>query len=232
MTACDLPPIVDNARMLKSLRTLNLAGLVLVSLAAGSAALHAESNQGQLYKWVDDQGVTHYGDTVPAEYAQKERSVLNNRGVEIGRVAGHKTAEQQLAADAAAQAEAERRQHDQFLLRTYTSTKDIERLRDERLDQLDGQVKATALYISTLDSRLAALQDRAQLFKPYNSKPDARRMPDDLAEELVRTVSERNQQNQAMDRRKNESNTVRTQFNDDLARYKELTKNGGLTATN
>lgn len=218
--------------MMKSLRTLGQTGLAVFLLAGAAPALWAESNQSQLYKWVDDQGVTHYGDTVPAEYAQKERSVLNNHGVEISRVAGHQSVEQQMAANAAEQAEAERRQHDQFLLHTYTSTHDIERLRDERLDQLDGQVKATALYISTLDSRLAALQERVQLFKPYNSKADAQRMPDDLAEELMRTVSERNQQNQAMDRRKNESVSVRTQFNSDLARFKELTAHGGLTATN
>ena len=46
----------------------------------------------------------------------------------------------------------ERQQHDNFLLTTYTSTKDIERLRDERLDQLDGQIKAANAYIDTLNA--------------------------------------------------------------------------------
>jgi Domain of unknown function (DUF4124) len=208
--------------MTSSVRTLAKCVLATALLSLSSAPLLAAEGPGQTYKWVDDQGVTHYGDTVPAEYAQKERSVLNSRGVEINRVEGRKTAEQQQAANAAEQKETDRRQHDQFLLRTYTSTRDIERLRDERLDQLDGQVKATALYIGTLDSRLLSLQDRVQVYKPYSTKPDARRLPDDLAEELVRTASERNTQSQALDKRKSEEADVRSQFNGDIVRYKEL----------
>ncbi len=216
--------------MTLSLRRLTKCVIATALLSGFSASVFAA--EGQTYKWVDDQGVTHYGDTVPAEYAQKERSVLNSRGVEINRVEGHKSVEQQMAANAAEQKEADRRQHDQFLLHTYTSTRDIERLRDERLDQLDGQVKATALYIGTLDSRLLALQDRVQSYKPYSSKPDARRLPDDLAEELVRTASERNQQSQALDKRKSEEADVRTQFNGDIARYKDLMAHGSNYTSN
>ena len=95
------------------------------------------------------------------------------------------------------QVEQQRQQHDNFLLTTYTSTKDIERLRDERLDQLDGQIKAANAYIETLDARLKTLQARALLFKPYNKKPDARRMPDDLAEQLVRAASDLRSQHKA-----------------------------------
>ena len=41
-------------------------------------------------------------------------------------------------------------QHDQFLLTTYVSAKEIEQLRDERLDQIDGQIKASSSYIDSL----------------------------------------------------------------------------------
>src|SRR3990167_1935982 len=34
----------------------------------------------KMYKWVDDQGVTHYGETVPPEYADNDRSELNKAG--------------------------------------------------------------------------------------------------------------------------------------------------------
>ena len=175
------------------------------------------------YSWVDKNGERHYGDSVPPEYAQSERRVLNSQGIEVQHVDAEKNAEQraeQLKRDQALQ---QRQQHDNFLLTTYTSAKDIERLRDERLDQLDGQIKAASAYIETLDARLKTLQARALLFKPYSKKPDARRMPDDLAEQLVRASNDQRAQNKAMDKRRQEQSEVRSQFEADISRYRELT---------
>ena len=42
----------------------------------------------------------------------------------------------------------------------------------------------------SLGERLAALQARAQNFKPYSARPDAHRMPDDLAEQMVHTLND------------------------------------------
>ena len=181
------------------------------------------TEHGANYSWVDKNGERHYGDSVPPEYAQSERRVLNSQGVEVQHVDAEKNAEQraeQLKKDQALQ---QRQQHDNFLLTTYTSTKDIERLRDERLDQLDGQIKAASAYIETLDARLKTLQARALLFKPYNKKPDAHRMPDDLAEQLVRASNDLRTQHKAMDKRLQEQTDVRTQFEADISRYRELT---------
>lgn len=185
--------------------------------------LLAAEHTAPSYSWVDKNGERHYGDAVPPEYAQSERRVLNSEGVEVQHVDAEKNADQraeQLKRDQALQ---QRQQHDNFLLTTYTSTKDIERLRDERLDQLDGQIKAANAYMDTLDARLKTLQARALLFKPYNKKPDARRMPDDLAEQLVRASNDLRSQHKAMDKRLQEQTDVRTQFEADIARYRELT---------
>jgi uncharacterized coiled-coil protein SlyX len=100
--------------------------------------------------------------------------------------------------------------------------KDIERLRDERLDQLKAQLTATQGYIATLDSRLQALQQRAQQFKPYNPAPNARRMPDDLAEQLVRGQSEADAQRKALEHKNQELQDVRTQFDADSVRFTQL----------
>jgi hypothetical protein len=172
---------------------------------------------------VDSNGVVHYGDSVPAEYAQSERSVLNNQGVEVGHVEGRKSTEVQAAEAQAAEAAKRRAQHDQFLLSTYVSTKDIERLRDERLEQTDGQIKASAAYIETLSVRLGVLQERASHFKPYSSDANAPRMPDDLAEELVRTLNEAHTQRQALEVKRREQADMRAQFEADIQRYRELT---------
>jgi hypothetical protein len=160
---------------------------------------------------------------VPPEYSQGERRVLNNQGVELQREDARKNAQQLAEEKRRQQDSAQRAQHDRFLLTTYTSTRDIERLRDERLDQLEAQIRAAVLYIDSLDARLKTLQTRAQAFKPYSSKPDARRMPDDLAEELVRGASEARSQRKALDKRRQDLIDVRAQFDVDITRYKELT---------
>jgi hypothetical protein len=177
------------------------------------------------YSWVDKNGERHYGDAVPPEYSQTERRVLNRQGVEVERVGAEKNEQQLVEQRKRDRAIQDRAQHDHFLLTTYTSTKDIERLRDERLDLLDGQIKAALAYIESLDARLKALQQRALQFKPYSKKPDALRMPDDLAEQLVRASNEVRAQHRSMDRRRQEMTAVRAQFDADIARYRELTAN-------
>jgi hypothetical protein len=114
------------------------------------------------------------------------------------------------------------KQHDVFLVTTYTSVKDIEALRDARLDQLKGQRTAAEQYVESLRVRLASLQERALGFRPYSSLPGARRMPDDLAENLVRTVFEMREQTSALATSGEIEATLRAQFDADIERYREL----------
>jgi hypothetical protein len=206
-------------RVTKGLSIAAAAGLCL----AGQALIAAEHANTTNYSWVDKNGERHYGDAVPPEYAQTERRVLNSQGVEVQHVDAEKNSDQRAEQAKRDQAAQQRQQHDNFLLTTYTSTKDIERLRDERLDQLEGQIKAANAYIESLDGRLKALQARALFFKPYSKKPDARRMPDDLAEQLVRTSNDLRTQHKAMDKRLQDQTEVRSQFEADISRYRELT---------
>jgi len=201
--------------------------LLAAALLAATLAAQAQTGSGksgtQTYKWVNEKGEIQYGDSVPAQYAQSERAILNRQGVEVGKVDSRKNAQQAAEQARRDQDAARRRQHDQFLLTTHTSTRAIERLRDERLDQIDGQIKAAQAYIETLDSRLATLQERALRFKPYSQRPDARRMPDDLVEELVRVANESRDQRRSLDTRRQDQLDVRAQFDADIARFRELT---------
>ncbi len=92
--------------------------LGLACLAQG--ALAAESGKGKSFRWVDNQGVTHYGDSVPPEYASQGRAELNRQGVALREVPRQLSpAEAAVAQKAAAEVE-RRRQRDNFLLSTYT----------------------------------------------------------------------------------------------------------------
>jgi len=204
--------------------------IVLLLTAAGLAAgaAHADTNSSSskkgpvAYRWVDEQGVVHYGDNIPPQYASKERTLLNGQGVAVGVVDGQKSPEQ-LAAEARDRAALmKQKQHDAFLVTTYTSVKDIEALRDARLDQLKGQRAAAEQYADSLRVRLSSLQSRAMNFEPYSPRADARRMPDDLAEDLVRTVNELRAQTTALTASTEEETALRKQFQGDIERYREL----------
>jgi hypothetical protein len=200
-----------------------MVGLLLgLAVLGGQAAAAADSKVGVAYRWVDEHGVVHYGDSVPPQYSEKERTIFNSRGVAVGHISAQKSAEQQAADDREEQEINKQRQHDSFLIATYTSVKDIERLRDVRLDQMKGQRVAAEQYVETLRSRLASLQSRAMLFRPYNARGDAHRMPDDLAEDLVRTVNELRIQSTALTAKSDEESTLRSQFNADIERYQLL----------
>ena len=210
-----------------------LAGFVLAGTAQAekqrqkstksSKSSSASSATGEhTYKWVDEQGITHYGDTVPAEYSQREKSVLNSQGVEVQKQQAEMSPADAAAFAAKQKEEARRRQHDMFLVTTYSSVSDIEAIRDTRLDQINGQISASDAYITTLTQRVDGLKARALDYAPYNTKPGARRMPDDLAEEMVRALSELRTQNSALAQRRSELQSVIDQFDGDIKRFKEL----------
>jgi hypothetical protein len=198
-----------------------LGGFSPLAFAAANNS-SPKSGSSVSYRWVDEQGIVHYGDRIPPQYAQQEQTVLNNQGVEIRHLDAPKSPEQLAAEARIEQSVTRQKQHDNFLLTTYTSVKDIEALRDLRLEQLRGQRVAAQQYVDNLHSRLSGLQTRALLFRPYSDHPGARQMPDDLAEDLVRTLDELRTQSNALAIKHEQEVTLKTQFQADIERYREL----------
>jgi hypothetical protein len=196
--------------------------LIVSSMGLAHAASKSNPSKSITYRWVDEKGVVHYGDTLPPQYSQQESSVLNGQGVEVARHSAPKTPAELAEEESKYQEVLRQKQRDSFLLTTYTSAKDIEELRDQRLGQIKGQRLAAEQYVAGLQDRLLALQSRALKFKPYSSAPTARRMPDDLAEDLMRTLNEMRAQQTALVSKDKEETTMRAQFQSDLDRYNQL----------
>jgi hypothetical protein len=211
--------------------TLFLATVLSIALLAPVAGAQQKPSRAKqssptskttAYKWVDENGVTHYGDSVPPEYSQREQSMLNSRGVVTDKRLAEMTPAEAAALSAKQKEESRRKQHDVFLVSTYPSVKEIENVRDARLDQINGQVVAAEAYISSLTTRVDGLKQRSLNFAPYNTKAGARRMPDDLAEEMVRAMSELRTQNTALAAKRAEFKRVQDSFDADITRFKEL----------
>ena len=202
-----------------------------VCIAGADAATQRDSNskQQKVYKWVDEKGVVHYGDAVPPQYADQDKTILNSQGVPVGSIPGKRTPEQ-LAAEADKRKAEERaretalqsRQRDQNLLATYLSVEEIEALRDRRAEILDAQARVTSQYLDQLRGHQKQLEQQAQHFKPYNTAPNAPQLPERLAEELVRTTSDIATQQRNLEVKRQEAEKLRAQFASDIARFKEL----------
>jgi hypothetical protein len=208
-----------------------LSGLMVMSVPAAekpkrprasNPTKSTSSGSTTTYKWVDENGVTHYGDTVPAQYSQREQQVLNSEGLVVDKRVAEMSPKEAAAHAAKLKAESQRKQHDLFLVTTYPSVKEIENVRDARLDQINAQVQAAEAYIGTLTTRIDGLKQRSLMFAPYSTKPGARRMPDDLAEEMVRAMSELRTQNFALTAKRNELSNVKNSFDADIKRFREL----------
>jgi hypothetical protein len=197
--------------------TLTVAALVL---ATGVA--EAQEKVQRSYRWVDSHGVVHYGDSVPAEYSRSQTSELNNQGIELRHSPAQLSPGDAASAEARAAEAARQRQHDQFLLSTYTSPRDIEQLRDERVGLVEAQLTAARGFLTAAEKRMQSLEQRAQNFRPYSKLENARRMPDPLAEELVRTVNEERQYRDVMQKKTEEKNKLRAAFQSDIDRYQAL----------
>ena len=199
-----------------------LCALLLASGLAAGAPTQPANNGRVLYKWVDKDGITHYGDHVPPEYASQEQHVLNSQGYEIKRLDAEKTAAQAAAEDQK-RVDAEQRQlRDKNLLNTYASVQEIERLRDQRLTLLADQIKVTTQFLDTLNGRMKKMRADSQRFKPYSSDPKAPAMPDQMAEDLVRLTTDVRTQETNLKQKRSEESNMSIQFESDIDRFKEL----------
>ena len=211
-------------------KILNMRGMSVSVLALSVALIAAPAlaapERQQLYRWVDENGVVHFGDSIPAEYAEQEKQVLNERGVTIGRIAGKATEEElaAMAAEEAAKAEVERaRRADRALLATYLSVGEIERHRDRRVELLEAQSKVSQLYLTNLRKRLVTLLDDAARFKPYNIDPDAPMIRPALANDIKETKDRIIRYESRLADHKRSADALRAEFQVAIDRYTELT---------
>ena len=198
--------------------------IVIAALVVLASQAQAREEQ-RVYKWTDKDGNVHYSDSVPPEYAEERKEVLNDQGVAVEELAGKKTAEQleqeRLENERRVAQELQLRA-DRALLATYLSVDEIEMHRDRRVELFQAQSRVTELYLRNLERRLEALRDEASRYQPYSDDPDAPMIDEGLAADLRKTKDtiarhERNLEKYAADKKR-----IIERFNNDIARFKRL----------
>lgn len=198
-----------------------------IAILVASSSLSAEKLRA--YRWVDDQGVTHYGDRVPPEHAGSKLSVLNEQGVKVNSVAGTKSADELAEEERQREIRAEQiRKRDKALLRdrvllsTYLSVEEIEALRDRRMELVEGQMRVIQIYLDNLREKLVKLERESQRFSPYSTDPNARPIDEKLARELSDTLDSIMLYEKNLAKTRNEHSILQAKFAADITRFQDL----------
>jgi hypothetical protein len=191
----------------------------------GGAAQAGSASKTKMFKWVDKNGVTQYGSSIPPEYANQASEQLNSQGAVVKTQEAQKTPEQMATAaqakqqaDAQAQAQVAAKAHDKVLLDTYTSTADMERDRDSKLSAIDAQVNVLSGSVAGLENSLAEYQSRAMELTA-KGKP----VPADLQKNIDNSQKQLVGNQQLLLAQQQRKQQVADQFKADIERYKQLT---------
>lgn len=199
-----------------------LAGVVY----ATTAAAQSRSSREAFFRCKDRNGQTHYGDSMPPQCAGLDTEVLNDNGMQVRLIEGEATRNARLqreAIEAKARKEKEQRElRDRTLIETFLSVEDIERLRDQRLEQLNAQYRVTEQNIANLKERQTRLEGQIARFKPYSENPNAPPLPEHLAAEMVNTVNGLRVYQESLTANRKEQAELTESFESDIRRFKEL----------
>lgn len=137
--------------------------LLFLALGLIVALIAQDLLAGKLYRWVDEHGVTHFGDHVPPEFANQERQIMDEQGRRLGVLAAEKS-EAELVAEAeakkAAEAKAEQRARDRQLLQSYASEREIQEALETRVAAIERLITAGKEREANLARRLEELRKR------------------------------------------------------------------------
>ena len=196
-----------------------------VFLVAAMSVSAFAAERDRVYRWVDEDGQVHYGDSIPPEASDLPKQVLNEHAVTVEHLEGRKT-EEQLAAEAKArelemQKELQLRA-DKALLATYLSVEEIVMHRDRRIELFQAQARVTELYLRNLERRLAKLKREAARYRPYSEDPDAPLISEDLVEDINETQSTIARHQKNLLKFQEDEQQIVARFEGDINRFKAL----------
>lgn len=197
--------------------------ITIALLMLGSLAVAGEEQK--VYKWEDAEGNVYYGDSIPPEFAERPKEVLNDEGIIVDELEGKKTPEQ-LEQE---RIENERRvaqelqvRADRALLATYLSVDEILMHRDRRVELFQAQARVTEIYLKNLERRLLALRKEAAQYQPYSDDSNAPMIDESLANDLRKTKETIARHERNLEKYHQNEQDVIKRFNGDVERFKKL----------
>lgn len=178
----------------------------------------------KMYKWVDDKGVTHYGETIPPEYADKDRTELDKSGRAVKKQEVLTPEERRAGEEAAAKKRAdeeaalEQKRRDKALVNTYSNSDEIDLARNRNLQQVEARIGSINSQLKMADSNLAGLKKETDGYNAVGKK-----IPASLQEDLKEAQERLAKLRQDLEKAETEKAGLNARYDADKVRYKELT---------
>jgi hypothetical protein len=183
--------------------------------------------EAKLFKWVDDNGTTHYGETIPPEYANKDATKLNDKGFVEKRIEKLTPEEKRAKQEEEAKKNAnqqnilETKRRDTALLSTFSNEKEIDDARKRGTQQVEARIDSVKTMLDSAEATLAShLKEKEGMIK-QNKKIDPT-LTEDIAEDQVKVEKLQMEQTQ----NEKEMAAVKARFDADKSRYRELKSAG------
>jgi hypothetical protein len=200
--------------------TLSPVGLAMFASASAMAADKAGKSSSGIVKWVDDKGVTHYGDSLPPQYSGRDNSVMNSQGVTIRR---NEAVDRDQKSQGQATLDQQRR--DRALLATFSNKEEIDLARDRNIQMDKTALQGLQQRMESAKQRLAVNQKAARVYEQRRQP-----LPADLARDLKDNQADIAKIEDQIAQRKKNITATQTRFDEDKRRYIEL-KDSEATAT-
>jgi len=181
------------------------------------------SAEAKLYKWVDDKGVTHYGEVIPPEYADKERDSLRKSGllekrpekVDPASIRAKEEAELKRKIDSQAAVEQQRR--DSAMLNTYSNEKEIDLALERSLVLINARIESNKMLLKssqeTLDGHKKEVDTRTKR---------GQKIPQSLTNDITRTETRVAKYTAELSKSEEELTTVKMRFENEKTLYRKL----------
>ncbi|MGY8810388.1 MAG: DUF4124 domain-containing protein [Pseudomonadales bacterium] len=150
--------------------------VVLALVVFGPSLAHAD-----LYRYIDDKGVTVLDSRVPPQFISRGYEVLDSQGRVKLIVPAAPTAAEREANRAALEEQKAQHTADANLLRLYSGSTDLERAQGRQIQQIENQISTSKASIQDLQVEREELQGRAAQAERAGRQVD----PDLLAELTV-----------------------------------------------
>jgi len=198
--------------------------LVAVVLSLSMTPLAADT-----YRWKDKNGEIHYGEAVPAEYADQPYDVLNKQGIVIRHVEdtseavdieAEKTPQKKERAPLISEEERQI-QSDRLLVIRYSSEADIQQALELELSQVGYDSKViNQSYEST------GVAIRNQISQAADQQRAGQKITAEQQKEIDQLYARRSQDAKKKVAMKDREERIRARYAADLERYRYLTSEG------
>lgn len=188
------------------------AGVVL-----GGIALATEGQAADLYRYINDKGVTVLDSSVPPQHVSRGYEVLDADGRVKQVIPAALTPQEREAARAAEREQRQRHSADETLLRLYSSLSDLDRAHSRQVLQIENLIATSEAAILTLEAQREDLQSRAAAQERAGRKVEAH-----ILSELAEVEAEQQRLQRLIGSNQQEIEAVNQTFSARRQRLQEL----------